>query len=165
MLNLSPQDDLERFVQLDQVLLDASSIIYMGRAGYLDKLASSIKLFTIKQVLAEVGHLTEHIRIVLCSSPSLSTDQSLIACARELEMAVISEDRKILNAMRQANRPYFNSLMMLNFLLFRRQITQKRHEQYCIKLEKFAWYSKEVWKYGEFVRNTINRRMSEHHGR
>jgi len=73
-----------------------------------------------------------------------------------LDHPVISEDKKILMAMKRAGRPFFNSLMMLNFLLYRRRIQNQHYIQYHLALKKFARYSDDIWAYGAAVNAAIN---------
>ena len=154
--NLSPQDDLKRFDQLDQALIDASSIIYIDKAGFLGILAAAIGLYSIQEVMSETGPVSERIQAVSHRETSASNDQKLISCAINLNLALISEDKKILMAMKRANRSYFNSLMMLNFLLYRRQISKQQYERYHMELKKIARYSEKVWQYGASVMAAVN---------
>ena len=165
MLNVSPQDDLDRFDRLHQALLDASSIIYMGRAGFLHTLSASIELFSIGEVLSEVGRPYTYIQAVSYNGTSSSTDQRLISCAIDLNLAVIAEDKKILKAMQHADRPFFNSLMMLNFLLYYRQISDHQYDRYHMQLKKIARYSEDVWTYGASVKSAVNKSLGGVYGR
>ena len=151
----SPQEIFSRFDHLNKALIDASSIIYTDRADFLEILASSIRLFSIKEILSEAGPVSESIKPLNYSETSSSNDQKLISCALDLSLPVISEDKKILMAMKRANRPFFNSLMMLNFLLYRRQIRNQQYIQYHQALKNFARYSDEIWKYGARIKTAI----------
>jgi hypothetical protein len=152
---LSPQEAISRFDHLNKALIDASSIIYIHRADYLEILASSIRLFSIKEILSETGPISESIIPIIYNETSSSNDQKLISCAMDLRLPVISEDKKILMAMKRADRPFFNSLMMLLFLLYRRRIQNQQYVQYYLALKKFARYSDEIWKYGAKIQTTI----------
>lgn len=152
---LSQQEAISRFDHLNKALIDASSIIYIHRAEYLEILASSIRLFSIKEILSETGPISERIIPISYNETSSSNDQKLISCAMDLRLPIISEDKKILMTMKRADRPFFNSLMMLLFLLYRRRIQNQQYVQYYLALKKFARYSDEIWKYGEKIRTTI----------
>jgi len=152
---LSAQEVICRFDHLNTALIDASSIIYIDRAEYLEILASSIRLFSIKEILSETGPISERIIPITYDETSPSIDKKLIACAMDLRLPVISEDKKILMTMKRADRPYFNALMMLLFLLYRRRIKNQQYVQYYLALKKFARYSDEIWEYGEKVRTVI----------
>ncbi len=151
----SPQEIFNRFDHLNKALIDASSIIYTYRADFLAILASSIKFFSIQEILTETGPVSESIKPPIYNGTSSSNDQKLVSCALDLRLPVILEDKKILMAMKRANRPFFNSLMMLNFLLDRQRIQNKQYIQYHLALKKFARYSDEVWKYGAKIQATI----------
>jgi hypothetical protein len=137
-----------RFDHLSKALIDASSIIYSNRAGFLDILASEIKLQSVSDILAEAGSASNQIDPLFYQDSSLSNDQKLISCALNLALPVISEDKKILQALKRTRKPYYNSLMMLNFLLYRKRIEIQEYDQYRQALQKFARYSDEVWNYG-----------------
>ena len=150
------QDIFFQFDQLNKVLIDASSIIYMDRAKFLMLLASSIRLFSIQEILTETGPVSKRIKPLIYNKTASSNDQKLVSCALELDHPVISEDKKILMAMKRAGRPFFNSLMMLNFLLYRRRIQNQQYIQYHLALKKFARYSDDIWDYGAAVNAAIN---------
>ena len=150
------QDIFFQFDQLNKVLIDASSIIYMDRAKILVLLASSIRLFSIQEILTETGPVSKRIKPLIHKKASSSNDQKLVSCALELDLPVISEDKKILMAMKRAGKPFFNSLMMLNFLLYRRRIQNQQYIQYHLALKKFARYSDDIWEYGAAVHAAID---------
>jgi len=149
------QEVFRRFDQLNKALMDASSIIYMDRADFLEKLASSIRLFSIPEILSETGPVSKRIRPFIYNRTASSNDQKLISCALDLDLPIISEDKKILVAVKRANRPFFNSLMMLNFLLYRRIIQNHQYVQYHLALTKFARYSDDIWEFGANVHAAI----------
>ena len=142
------QKTFQRFDHLDKALIDASSIIYIDRADFLATLASSIKLFSIPEILAETGPVSGNIKPLIYNKSSSSNDQKLISCALDLSLPLISEDKKILMAMKRAEKSFFNSLMMLNFLLYHRRIQHQQYIQYHLALKKFARYSDDIWQYG-----------------
>ena len=152
---LSPHEIIIRFDNLSKALIDASSIIYTDRAGFLDILASAIKLYSINEILAEAGNVSNQINPLTYRDTSSSNDRKFISCALELNLSVISEDKRILLAMKRATKPYYNSLMMLNFLLYRRRINSQQYAQHLKALRKFARYSDEIWKYGAKIRAAI----------
>jgi hypothetical protein len=149
------QEIFSRFDRLDKALIDASSIIYIDRADFLATLASSIKLFSIPEILAETGPVSGSINPLIDNKSFSSNDQKLISCALDLNLPLISEDKKILMAMKRANKSFFNSLMMLNFLLYRRRIQHRQYIQYHLALKQFARYSEFIWQYGATVQAAI----------
>ena len=149
------QETFQRFDHLDKALIDASSIIYMDRADFLGKLSSSIRLFSIQEILTETGPVSKRIKPLIYNKTASSNDQKLVSCALDLNLPIISEDKKILMSMKRANRPFYNSLMMLNFLLYRRRIENHQYIQYYLELKKIARYSDDIWRYGATVQAAI----------
>jgi hypothetical protein len=151
----SPHEIIRRFDHLKRALIDASSIIYSDRAGFLNIVACEIKLFSIKEILAEAGPASDSINPLIHRATSTSNDQKLISFGLECGFPVISDDKKILLAMKRARRPFFNSLMMLNFLLYRRRLNNQQYARHLAALERFARYSDEVWEYGARIKTAI----------
>jgi len=149
------QEVFRRFDHLNKALMDASSIIYMDRADFLELLASSIRLFSIPEIISETGSVSKRIRPFIYNRTASSNDQKLVSCALDLDLPIISEDKKILMSMKRSNRPFYNSLMMLNFLLYRRRINNQQYIQYHLALTKFARYSDDIWEYGANVHAAI----------
>lgn len=139
------------FDALDAAAIDASSIIYMRKAGFLSDLAEEIRLFSPGSVIRETGYDDLPVRPVTGGRSSESSDRQLVACSLAFRIPVISEDKKILMAIRRARLPYFNSLMMLNFLLFRGRISAADHGVRFRRLLDFAWYSPAVLAFSRSV--------------
>ena len=151
----SSREIFGQFDRLNQALIDASSIIYANKADFLKMLTGTVRLFSIHEILSEAGSVSESIKPLTHKEKSLSNDQKLVACALHFGLPVISEDKKILMAMKSAQRPFFNSLMMLNFLLYRQLIDNRQYTQYYLALKQFARYSDEIWKYGAKINAAI----------
>jgi hypothetical protein len=149
------QDIFSQFNQLDKALIDASSIIYANKAHFLKRLTSSVSLFSIHEILSEAGSISDNIKPLTHTGKTLSNDQKLVACALRFGLPLISEDKKILMAMKSAKKPFFNSLMMLNFLLYRQMIDNQQYAQYHLALRQFARYSDDVWQYGAQIHAAI----------
>jgi len=152
---LSSREIFGQFDQLDQALIDASSIIYTEKADFLEILASSVKLFSIAEILSETGPVPDSIKALAYTEACLSNDAKLVSCALHYDLPVISEDKKILAAMKRARRPFFNALMMLNFLLYHQKIQSPQYFQYHRALKKFARYSDDIWQYGAHIHAAI----------
>jgi hypothetical protein len=153
---INPDAILDAFERLKKALIDTSSIIYVQKAGYFDALAGTIQLYSIPGVISEFKtHVAGVTLIHPSESPSSSTDQKLIACALENELAMISEDKHILRAMRRARAPYYNALMMLNFLFFSKKIDDDGYRRYFSALENMARYSEAVWKFGRDIHTAV----------
>ena len=146
---------LDEFSCIDGVIIDASSIIYMHKAGYLKKLSKEIKLYSIQEVMGEAGISFEVEILEFLPTDNLSNDNKLVLTAEKNSLPVISEDKKVLMHIKKAELYYFNSLMMLAFLLFRGSISIDEYKRYLYKLEKIARYSDYVWNYGDALVKVI----------
>jgi len=148
---------LEQFARLDQAVIDASSVIYLEKAGCLSALAGTIVLKTVPGVFKETGILTEDIGTVDMGEAGndLTTDQKVGRCAENLGCPVISEDRAILHKARRQGMEYFNALVMLHFLLFRGVLDEDWHRIACERLLMVARYSPEVLRIGNEIYNLV----------
>jgi hypothetical protein len=63
----------------------------------------------------------------------------------------VLEDRQILADARRKGISYFNTLMMLNFLLFVEAIDDRAYGRYLEKLKRIAWYGPEIWEFGKNI--------------
>ena len=152
-----PQEVLTEFKELKKALIDASSIIYAYKVGIIDLLQASLELVTTPDVVAETGKDAEGITLIHCSDTAGSVDERLIYCALRNNLPVISEDKKILSKLKQTHLPYFNMLMMLNYLRYIDAIDEDQYSHYYTLLQKIAWYSPKIWYYGNSVRNIIEK--------
>jgi len=150
-----PREVLAQFEQLKKALIDASSIIYACKAGFMTVLQTNLELVTTPEVITEAGDDAVDIGRVDCKAASGSVDERLVYCALQNGLPVISEDKKILSRLKQTHLPYFNALMMLNYLIFIDAIDQDQYSRYYTVLQKFAWYSPKIWAYGNSVRSAI----------
>jgi hypothetical protein len=147
----------EQFQRLDAGIIDASSIIYASKVGVLPCLSRTIRLFSTPEAIAEAGEDALGVSRLDCHAPLVSNDSKLIVCASRFEFAIISEDRQILAAARREGISHFNTLMMLNFLLFVEALDARTYGHYLEKLKQIAWYSPEIWKFGEDIRAAIGK--------
>jgi len=85
-----------QFHILNKVIVDASSVIYMSKAGFFDCVANSLELYSPKKILEETGyrHLSVHVLDVV--GRDLSPDQILVQSALRLRWPIISEDLGII---------------------------------------------------------------------
>ena len=147
---------------LKKALIDTSSILYMQKAGYFDELGRAIQLYSIPEVVSEIKSQVS--RLTLIRMPELqssfSTDRKLIACALENKLTMISEDKRILTAMRHAKAPYYNALMMLNYLLMTHRIEDNGYRCYFSELKKIARYDEAVWKYGGQIYTAVKSKLN-----
>jgi hypothetical protein len=147
---------LQEFKSLHSAIIDSSSIIYLSKINALDILSTSLSLWTVKDVITECKVSTHNFQI--SSEPTLlSTDQQLINLTLSKKIPVISEDFKILKTISNTDIPYFNSLMMISFLLFIEKISKNEFLHYRENLKQFARYNDFVWKYGVELLNEIDK--------
>jgi hypothetical protein len=147
--------DLTQLASLGKAFIDASSIIYARKAGFFDALQTALPLCTIPEILEEVGIEAGKIEIVQCIQPALTNDGRLVLCAIERQLPLISEDKQILMKMKRAKLPYYNALMMLNWLLFKNIIDQEHYAHHYGALRKIARYSDSIWEYGQRIYTLI----------
>ena len=158
----------KRFDRLTEVALDASSIIYMLKAGFLGLLGHTIRLVTIEAIREETGWT--HPQLVVRPEPSgdrtdrgsaggadwdaalggdrerfvASNDERLLRFASASGLPVVSDDRELLQAAARRGMDHYNSLMMLLFLRYRERIDEEWYEEAYGHLMREGRYSSEV---------------------
>jgi hypothetical protein len=148
---------MSQFHRLDAAIIDASSIIYARKVGILPCLSRMIRLFSTPETIEEAGEDAIGVNRLDCDTPLVSNDRKLILCASRFEFAIISEDRQILAAARREGISYFNTLMMLNFLLSVETIDDRAYGRYLEKLRQIAWYGPEIWEFGRNIQAAISK--------
>lgn len=152
------------FPSLREASVDASSIIYMLKCGLLGKTASHIKLYCSPPVAAETGWPGLPVTQVMPKGRFSTNDESVVLLGEEMNIPVISEDKKLLMAAERKGLRYFNTLMILNWLLHISAIDEKEYGEYYRELLKTARYSREVLDYAEEIRKKIIRNnVAEQH--
>jgi hypothetical protein len=139
---------LQEFNSLNIAVIDSSSIIYLSKINALDILSKSLSLWTVEDVIKECNISIYNIQI-FSDYTTLPTDQKLINFTLSKTLPIISEDFKILNAISKTDIPYFNSLMMIFYLLFLQKISKNVFLHYREDLKQFARYNDFVWNFGE----------------
>jgi len=150
-----PDDLFRRFAVLEEACIDASSIIYMQKAGFFDPICEALRLYSIPAITEEVGFEAHGIHLLQPTHTALTPDAQLGQCARERQLSIISEDKQILLAAKRAGLPYYNALIMLNWLLFRNTIDQSQYCAYHTALRAYARYGDAIWEYGAAVYQRI----------
>ncbi len=148
---MDAQQTLRQFDSLHCALIDASSIIYIQKAGFFDELAEAVPLFSIAEILTEASISDRRIQLIETVCEAQSNDARLICCALRNRLPVISEDKKILQALKRKNSPHFNALMMLNFLWYRQRVSVVDYLKFKNALKKIAWYRPQIWEFGERI--------------
>jgi hypothetical protein len=145
-----------RLSSLSSAIIDTSSLIYLSKINCLTLLAGSCKLFTIPDVVKEYGGLIGDIEIVNAPPYKMITDQKLVRICIANKLPVISEDKKLLLDAQKKNIPYYNTLMVLNFLLLKNKINREEYAVLLEKLKTVARYGKDVWRFGAEVNKVIS---------
>jgi hypothetical protein len=146
---------LFQFCNLRKALIDASSIIYMDEGGFLAKVARAVELHAPEEILEETGLKAVPVGPIPATGEKIANDQKLIDRAISKQLPVISEDRKILQALDREKIPYLNALMMLNFLLFKGDISFEQHGAFFQRLTGCSWYSDRVLAFSKKVYGCI----------
>jgi len=155
---LSEHTTLEQFKALHSCLIDTSSLIYLNRLGVTAKLGSCLNLITIPEVAGEFGILPDYIRLLTFDVSVSLVDKKLLACAIHFHWPVISEDRDLLKQLHKQGLPYFNTLMMLYFLLLKEMISPMDCRALQGQLKTFARYGSTIWTYGQNLDRLIAKR-------
>ncbi len=147
---------------LNRICIDASSMIYHLKTGLLGSLAAETELVSTPQVIAEVGwpHLPVKPLELDREQEGVSNDESLLILARREGLPVLSEDKEILESCREEGREYYNTLMMLNFLLLRGRIQDEEYPEYLSRLKDCAHYGEKVMNYGHEIYLEILKRLN-----
>ncbi|MFP4483280.1 MAG: hypothetical protein ACOCYG_05880 [Spirochaetota bacterium] len=142
-------------------VVDTSSIIYMIKAGFLERLAFSVDLIAPPEVAAETGWPRLPVRTVATAIDPLVTgvtatpDDAVLALARDRRIPVISEDRELLLRAEEAGMPYYNALMMLNLLADRGRCNAEEYALFRNRLEEIGRYSREVLAFAADVARVL----------
>ncbi len=154
--NINTEDIFKKFDKLSSTFIDASSIIYLKNIDLFDCLSKKLKLFSIIEIILETGYKELPIEIYKHDiKEKLTNDEKLIKCAIIKKMPIITEDKKVINLAKKSLVNYFNSLMILNFLLYKDILSINEYEENYNKLIEYAWYSDDVLEYGQFIYREI----------
>lgn len=155
-------DPLAGFASLTSAVIDSSSIIYLSKSSFLHLAARHIRLHTPLVVIKETGVEEPFFEIHAPETDSamLTADEQVVDLARKLNIPVISEDKKVLRNASGTGLSYYNALMILNFLLYKMEVTVNNYQKIYAALISVARYSKFVLSYGEMVRQKITNKNS-----
>lgn len=145
------------FEKLHSAVIDSSSIIYLEKINLLDTAADSIELHTPEIVIKETGLMRPDIIVHLPDEKCcmLPADRQIVHFAVIKKIPVISEDRKVLSGASNASLPYYNTLMMLNYFLYKKTIASDQYDFFYKELLSAARYSSMVLSYGEVVKKKV----------
>jgi hypothetical protein len=147
---------LNEFDELKSAYIDASSIIYLYKIKALDIVQSNINLMTISEMLKEVS--IGEIKISLADisvNKICSNDMKLVQSAFIKKVPLISDDKKVLKTAGRLGLKYYNSLIILNLLLYKKVIDIKAYNFFKENLLSLAWYSDKVKEFCERLYDEI----------
>ena len=159
-MNFEIQVVFKQFDQLNQVLVDTSSLIYMHKINVFTHLQRVLSVSTIETVIEEYSFPLPGIRIIMpkLNFSDLQTDEQLLMVSVQGQNPLISEDRMILMKLDERKIPYFNTLMILNYLRYKNEIMDPEYNEFLKELKKIARYSDTIYEYGKFVCEEIRSR-------
>lgn len=147
---------IQEFNAINHAVIDSSSILYIYKSGFMSILSKQIKLISPEQVKNEINFTCEYVTFFeYNNSKNYDTDDIIVITATQKELPVISDDKYILKYASEKNLPYFNSIMMLIFLFFKKEINLDEFNSFQKNLYDFAYYSKKVVDYAENLFNVI----------
>lgn len=137
---------MSRLVNLRSAGIDASTIIYLLKAGFLGYLAAEVELRTVSAVMKETGWRGLPIRVDegVGTSDRLTPDDRLLAFALAHRLPLISEDRKLLQRAGAAGLTYYNALLMLDLLVLRGRFSEEEYHIYRDRLVRIGRYDADV---------------------
>ena len=111
---------------------------------------------TVPGVFEEFGSLSDLKKIELIDINEVlkfkqETDRHLIETAKYIQVPVITEDKKILMQAKRTGLPFFNTLMVMNFLIYKKVISQTDYQTALDKLQGEAYYDAIIFEYGKKV--------------
>lgn len=157
---------MDQFAAMDRAAIDACSIIYLLKTGVFEGLAALLPLVTTDDVYRETGWPIREgkpslpVKIKPASPKAKSNDQGIFLLAREEAIPLISDDLEVLTMAREAGLDYYNSLMMLVYLVYRERISPHEYSLYRDRLLTEARYSNAVIEKGDLYYSLVMRKKS-----
>jgi len=144
---------------ITEISVDASSLIYMLKIGVLGYAAAEITFFANPCIIEEVGW--PHLPVTECSldREEMENDDTVIALADREKIPLMSEDLEILKKAGEKGIPFFNTLMILNYLLLKGRVSSEDYNVFLDRLIEISHYSSEVLLYGEAIRKLVQKRL------
>lgn len=155
-MELNYKKEVDQFDKLTEAVIDASSCIYLEKAGCLPLLANTLHLTTLPAISEEIGFPLPGITITPYRTQATTNDLALLDFAAAQNRPLISEDKKLLQRAAKKGLPYYNALMMLIFLYYKEKINSNEYRLFKTKLLQTARYSEKVITYGEKLFTGIN---------
>lgn len=146
----------EEFLEgIDEISIDASSIIYLLKVGILGYVAAEIDLYATPQVLDEVGWPHLPVKSFIIENDSMTNDETVVELGKKRNISVLSEDREVLLNAGNKGLNYYNSLMILNYLLLKKRISINEYPQYLERLKEISHYGSDILDYGSLLHQLI----------
>jgi hypothetical protein len=156
---------------LDAAAIDASSMIYMLKAGFFGYAAAEVKMYTVGPVAREVGWPQLPVRIAdlrrggevpwtreavevaeaFVGSGKHGNDELLLELASARGLALVSEDRRVHERAAEENIPHYNALLLLALVRMRDRIPPEDYEEYFELLRTVGRYSDGVLAFARAV--------------
>lgn len=160
---------LKEWDRLKQAVIDSSSVIYAQKAGFFALLRGAMDLVTVPGVMEETGMEPDRLRIepvpigskipAGSAGQGMPVDTQVASLALSLNLPLISEDRKLLRGFGETGLPFYNSLMMLHYLLYRGLLAIREHDACLTRLLAVARYSQKVLTYGNTLYMEVLKRL------
>lgn len=149
-----------QFDILDRALIDTSSLIYLSKIRILSVAAQTLRLMTVPGVIKEFGSVKEIERIEIVELNEIQTvkedtDLHLVETAKHLRLPLISEDKQMLMQAKRSGLPFFNTLMVMNFLAYKNVIDPAMYQDALLLLQDEAYYDAFIFEYGKMVYEKI----------
>ena len=151
---------------LTELSVDASSLIYLLKTGLLGSLAAEVELLSTPQVIKETEwpHLPVRAVDVLQDEDGepVSNDESVVVLAQRRKIPVLSEDYEVLMHAGSLGLEYYNTLMILNYLLLKKRITPDEYPEYLERLKNCSHYSVKIMEQGALVHDAVLKYIESH---
>ena len=145
----------EFFSGIHELSIDASSIIYLLKIGILGSVSAEIRLFASQKIIEEVGWPRLPITPTHLEREGLTNDETVVELAKIRRIPVMSEDLEVLESAGTNGLSYYNTLMILNYLLLKKRISREEYPQYFSRLKDISHYSEEILQYGLRIKEQV----------
>jgi hypothetical protein len=138
------------------VVIDTSSLIYLSKIELLHTTALALHLMTVPKVVKAFGSLSDFQPIKLIDLKKIDKkneelDSYLVEIAKNLQLPIVSEDKKMLMQAKRSGLAFFNTLMIMNFLIFKKVINQTEYQAALVRLREEAYYDEAIFEYGKKI--------------
>ncbi|MDA3810370.1 MAG: hypothetical protein PF518_08585 [Spirochaetaceae bacterium] len=155
-----PENIPDEFIKgINAIVIDASSLIYHLKVGILGFLAAEMILISSEQVIEEVGWPHLPVMGFTLDNSTLTNDETIVELAKLKKLPVLSEDKEVLLNAKNHGLSYYNSLMMLNYLLLKKRISLLEYPEYLHRLIDISHYSEDILEYGNRIKNVIEKKL------